>query len=50
MYYYCKDVWKSTSSCTTWSLVTANAPWSARAGHGAVVVGSTIVLFGGCCK
>jgi RHS repeat-associated protein len=42
------DVWRSQDNGATWSLVTANAGWSARSGHSSVVMpDGSIVLMGG---
>ena len=46
-----KDVWTSTSFVgndvgKSWTFV-GNAPWTARCGHGVVVIQSTVILFGG---
>ena len=42
------DVWRSTDNGSTWSLVTAAAPWSARFWHDCVVLpDGSVVLAGG---
>ena len=40
-------MWKSIDFAVTWSLVTSVAPWGTRSGHGVVVIGNTMILFGG---
>ena len=41
-------MWKSIDFAVTWSLVTSVAPsWGARSSHGVVVIGNTMILFGG---
>jgi PKD repeat protein len=42
------DVWRSTDNGATWTQMTANAGWSARAGHSSVAMpDGSIVLIGG---
>ena len=41
------DVYSSDSSGSLWAIVTGNALWTARYGHGSVTVGTSIVMMGG---
>jgi N-acetylneuraminic acid mutarotase len=41
------DVYSGESSGSSWVLVTGNALWTPRYGHGSVTVGTSIVLMGG---
>jgi PKD repeat protein len=42
------DIWRSPDNGTTWSLVSATAPWIARTGHTSVVMpDGSIILMGG---
>ena len=43
---YFNDVWRSRDGAN-WELVTPAAPWPARPGHQAVILGNDIYLFGG---
>ena len=44
---YFNDVWKSIDFGQTWNLITFNAMWTTRFGHGIVVIDNMVILFGG---